>query len=143
MQTLQQEVTKTFQFLSDKFEEMESENQAMKMQLVEQNRELLSANARIKTLKEKLDSLEQEKKGKNIVLMKVPAQNQKCDKNKIILDLMIESLNDSFDSIVLTETWKVSNINVSSIDGYISHYNESFLNQNDGVRVLVKILSVI
>ncbi|KAL3287032.1 hypothetical protein HHI36_001518 [Cryptolaemus montrouzieri] len=84
---------------------MTSEYRAMKKQLVEQNKELLSANARIKTLEEKFDSLGQEIREKNIVLMNDPAQNQGNSKElvtNIFNGLGVEISDIDFESARIT-----------------------------------------
>lgn len=53
--------------------------------------------------------------------------------------LYIESLNTSnVDIIVLSETWKLEELTNYSIPGYNMFYNDSQVNQNDGVVVYVK-----
>ncbi|KAJ8972968.1 hypothetical protein NQ317_019315 [Molorchus minor] len=49
-----------------------------------------------------------------------------------------EQVTYDFEIIVLTETWKIENLDLFSLKGYNITYNEGNLNQNDGVVLLIK-----
>lgn len=54
-----------------------------------------------------------------------------------LLILITTSLSD-FSVIILSETWKINSIDNYQIPGYVGFFNESELNQNDGVIIYVK-----
>lgn len=59
-------------------------------------------------------------------------------KNFQELEVFLSSYDNCFDCICLTETWKIDNINYFSLNGYDSYYNNSQINQNDGVLLYIK-----
>lgn len=54
------------------------------------------------------------------------------------LKIVLEQINISFDCIVLTETWNVTDCSLFSLENYELIYNEGNVNQNDGVIVYVR-----
>jgi len=60
------------------------------------------------------------------------------EKNLDELLAFINTLNDSFDVIVLTETFVIHDKDIFSIPNYDFYYNDSRINRNDGTVVLVK-----
>lgn len=60
--------------------------------------------------------------------------------NKNFDELMIylEEANKHMDIIILSETWKVESVSDYSIPGYSTYYNNSTVNQNDGLLVYIK-----
>lgn len=52
--------------------------------------------------------------------------------------VLLESLKQKLDLIILTETWNISNLDLYSIPGYNSFYSHGKYNQNDGVVVFVR-----
>jgi len=59
-----------------------------------------------------------------------------CNFDELVV--LLESLDLSFDLIILTETWGVQNTNIFNIEGYNIFYNSSNYNKSDGVVVYVK-----
>lgn len=54
-----------------------------------------------------------------------------------LLSATLNAINITFDYIVLTETRQLDNPDLSLIPGYRTFYNNSSINQNDGVVILV------
>lgn len=52
--------------------------------------------------------------------------------------VFISAIKRSFDIIVLSETWKVQQVDLFEIEGYKMIYNYGDLNQNDGIIVYLK-----
>ncbi|KAL3268329.1 hypothetical protein HHI36_007447 [Cryptolaemus montrouzieri] len=62
--------------MSNSFDELQKENKEIKRRLEEESRDLHNAKKRISELERKIDSIVEEKLEKNIVIMKVPKQEQ-------------------------------------------------------------------
>lgn len=60
------------------------------------------------------------------------------NKNLDLFKILLEELQTDFDCIVLTETWNIQDPTLYNITGYDMIYNNSKLNQNDGVVVYIK-----
>lgn len=60
------------------------------------------------------------------------------NKNFDELLILLESLKDKFDIIILTETWKIHCLDNYKIINYNMFYSEGNFNQNDGVLVFVR-----
>lgn len=60
------------------------------------------------------------------------------DHNFDELLVLLRGIDFEFDCIVLTESFKIWNIDLYRIPGYNIIYNEGSLNKNDGVVVLIK-----
>ena len=69
-----------------------------------------------------------------ILCVNIRSINKNFDKLKIL----IESLKNKPSIVVCTETWIQENFEGFKLDNYESYYNESKLNQNDGVMVFCK-----
>lgn len=59
-------------------------------------------------------------------------------KNFDELQVFLSQFNESFDIIVLTETWKIIDINLYQITNYEVISNENQFNQNDGIIMYIK-----
>ena len=57
--------------------------------------------------------------------------------NHTKLDILVKSLKIKSDIIVCAETWDVQNLQYFRIPGYNLYYNNSTINQNDGVVVYI------
>lgn len=55
-----------------------------------------------------------------------------------VLQLMLNGFNFILDRIVLTETWKVDNVNLFRMSGYDTIYSEEDFNKCDGTLVYLK-----
>lgn len=60
------------------------------------------------------------------------------NKNVDELYIYLSQLDDTFDVIVLTETFVTSDASVYGMSGYETLYNESHLNKNDGVIIFIR-----
>lgn len=69
----------------------------------------------------------------NIIHLNIRSLNKNFD-NLLIL---LESLKIKFDLIVLSETWKINNLENFNIEGYDIFYSEGSHNQNDGLVMYV------
>lgn len=74
--------------------------------------------------------------GKNIKIFHNNVRS--IGKNFDEVKLFINYLEESFDLIVLTETWKISNPNLFNIPNYNLIYNEGDINKNDGIIIFIK-----
>ena len=78
----------------------------------------------------------------NIQIQNVPIINifhmniRSIQKNFEELLMSLETTQNHFDFIVLTETWQLEAINNFHIPNYTFYYNEANFNQNDGVIFL-------
>lgn len=52
--------------------------------------------------------------------------------------ILISNSSVSHDVIILSETWKIASLDSFNIPGYVSYFNDSQKNQNDGVIVYIK-----
>lgn len=59
------------------------------------------------------------------------------DKNFDELNVVLSQLNFKPDCIILSETWKISDVNKYCLDGYCVIYNNGTFNKNDGVIAFV------
>lgn len=59
-------------------------------------------------------------------------------KNIENLEVFLSNFDVPFECIVLTETWKIDNINFFHLDDYDIIYNNGSFNQNDGVMIYIK-----
>lgn len=59
-------------------------------------------------------------------------------KNLEYLEIFLSHFDEPFECIILTETWKIDNINMYKIEGYDILYNEGVFNQNDGIVIYIK-----
>ena len=59
-------------------------------------------------------------------------------KNFEELESVLHKLHHEFEIIVLTECWNLQDKNLFELEGYKIHYNNSRLNQNDGVVMYIK-----
>lgn len=59
-------------------------------------------------------------------------------KNGDELDIFLTQFSHSFDVLILTETWRIHNINMYNRPNYDIMYNEGNVNQNDGVIIYIK-----
>lgn len=59
-------------------------------------------------------------------------------KNIEDFEIFLSHFEERFDCIVLTETWKIGNINLHKIEGYDIIYNNGQYNQNDGIVIYIK-----
>lgn len=72
-------------------------------------------------------------------LLKVMQMNiRSINKNLDNFLVLLESLNQNFDIIILTESWNIANTSQYNINGYSTFYSRGEYNQNDGVVVFVK-----
>lgn len=60
------------------------------------------------------------------------------NKNFEELEIYLKCFDSIFDVIILSETWNVQNTDQFNLQGYKIYYNESTINQNDGVIIYVK-----
>lgn len=60
------------------------------------------------------------------------------NKNIDELRVVLAELDRDFECIVLTETWRLTDISLLKLPGYSLIYNEASLNQNDGTVIYIK-----
>ena len=76
-------------------------------------------------------------KQKNPTLNIIHINIRSLNKNYDSLLILLESIKTKFDIIVLSETWKVNNLEYFNILGYEIFYSEACHNQNDGLLMYV------
>lgn len=69
----------------------------------------------------------------NIIHLNIRSLNHNFEEFLILL----ESLDTKFDIIILTETWRLDDLDIFNIKGYNIFYSNGCYNQNDGVVVYV------
>lgn len=75
---------------------------------------------------------------KNSNLKLIHNNIRSISKNIEEFKLLLQNCEVEFDFIVLTETWRISDISLFHIEGYSTVYNEGNWNQNDGTIIYVK-----
>lgn len=70
---------------------------------------------------------------------KILHQNiRSLSKNIDQIKVYLNQIRSQFECLVLTETWKLEDINFFKLDGYDILYNEGCINKNDGVVIYLK-----
>lgn len=60
------------------------------------------------------------------------------DKHFVDLEALIRTHLRNIDVIVCTETWKIHHLQMYSLEGFHSYYNNGNINKNDGVVIYIK-----
>lgn len=83
-----------------------------------------------------LFKLSEHSKGENLSVFHTNIRS--INKNKHHLEVLLHAYEHMFDVIILTECWKLSNVNIIKNNRYKTYYNEGNINKCDGVVMMVK-----